>query len=100
MLEIFGKQYYIDVNRITEECRIDDTESSEKIETENTEEVSQTINIFKYELLKMFVERVLSENIEEDDSIGVFASENTSISFKMAFNTLIKNNILIENDDE
>jgi len=99
MLEIFGKEYYIDIDRITEECRIEVKENSNQND-ENSEEDTQTINIFKYELLKIFIERILSENFEDDETIGSFGSETTTLSFKIAFNTLIKNQILIENEDE
>jgi hypothetical protein len=104
MLEIFGKQYYIDIDRITEECRIEVSserdQDVEESEITNNQDETQTINIFKYELLKMFIERILSENFEDDESIGAFASDSTTLSFKIAFNTLIKNQILIENEDE
>jgi hypothetical protein len=104
MLEIFGKQYYIDIDRITEECQIEEDQQIIKnnieAESSSTENGTQIINIFKYEMLKMFIERVLNENIEDDESIGVFASDATTLSFKIAFNTLIKNKILIENEDE
>jgi hypothetical protein len=99
MLEIFGKEYYIDIDRITEECRIEVKENSNQND-ENSEEDTQTINIFKYELLKIFIERILGENFEDDETIGSFGSETTTLSFKIAFNTLIKNQILIENEDE
>jgi len=100
MLEIFGKEYYIDVNRITEECRIEVKDEQNQNDENSGEEDTQTINIFKYELLKIFIERILSENFEDDETIGSFGSDSTTISFKIAFNTLIKNQILIENEDE
>jgi hypothetical protein len=99
MLEIFGKQYYIDIDRVTEECRLE-VKNPEEVSEENNEEDQQTINIFKYEILKMFIERILSENFEDDESIGAFGSDSTTLSFKLAFNTLIKKQILIENEDE
>jgi hypothetical protein len=99
MLEIFGKEYYIDLDRITEECRLEVNKPDENSE-ENIEEDTQTINIFKYEILKIFIERILSENFEDDETIGSFGSDSTTLSFKIAFNTLIKNQILIENEDE
>jgi hypothetical protein len=99
MLEIFGKEYYVDIDRITEECRLE-VKTPEDVSEENNEEDQQTINIFKYEILKMFIERILSENFEDDETIGAFGSDSTTLSFKLAFNTLIKKQILIENEDE
>jgi hypothetical protein len=50
----------------------------------------------------MCLERVLGEYEEVDEEMGVFAQKNTSTSFKIAFNTLIKYKILIEelNEDD
>jgi len=47
----------------------------------------------------MCLDRVLGEFDEQDENLGVFSSKNTTISFKIAFNTLIKNQILIEEDE-
>ena len=97
MVEIFGKYYYIDFDRITEKCGINKrlTESVDEVEEE-----TQTINIFKYELIKMCIERILTEDTDIDENLGAFASNGLTISFKVAFNTLIKNEILIENKEE
>ena len=48
----------------------------------------------------MCLDRILGEVDEVDEELGVFAKNNTTVSFKIAFNTLIKNEILIEEDDE
>ena len=52
-----------------------------------------------YEILKMCIERVLNEFDEIDEEMGPFAQKDTSLSFRLAFNTLIKNNIIIEEDE-
>jgi hypothetical protein len=41
----------------------------------------------------------LSEFTEVDNELGVFAENSLTISFKIAFNTLIKYNILISEDE-
>ena len=48
----------------------------------------------------MCLDRVLGEFEEVDEGLGKFAQEGTSVSFRIAFNTLIKNQILIEDEDE
>ncbi len=48
----------------------------------------------------MCLDRILGEIDEVDEGLGKFAQEGTTISFKIAFNTLIKNQILIEDEDE
>jgi hypothetical protein len=47
----------------------------------------------------MCLERVLDDYDDVDESMGVFGSSNVKVSFKIAFNTLIKNEILIEDDE-
>ena len=93
MVNLFGKSYYVDIDGITERCKTDRT-IKEEDGTETTE-----INIFKYEVLKMCIERVLNEFNEVDEEIAVFSETTLSPSFKIAFNTLIKNQILIEEDE-
>jgi hypothetical protein len=97
MVEIFGKYYYIDLDGITDKCR-----TGNKIKTEDEDEDSLEINIFKYEIIKMCLERILGEVDEVDEGMGAFAQNSTTTSFKLAFNTLIKYKILIEelNEDD
>jgi len=86
------KNYYIDFDRITEKCEVKKNEESEGLE----------INVFKYELIKMCLQRVLEDGYgdDEDGSIGSFNLKPESISFKLALNTLIKNEIILEYDEE
>lgn len=93
MVEIFGKNYYIDIDGVTEKCRTGQT-----IKEEDGSE-SLEINIFKYEIIKMCLHRVLDEFEEGDSEMGVFGKTTTGISFNIAFNTLIKYEILIEDDE-
>jgi hypothetical protein len=58
------------------------------------------INIFKYEIIKTSIERVLNEYTESDEEIGPYVSEALTVSFKIAFNTLIKYEILISEDEQ
>lgn len=93
MVEIFGKNYYIDIDGITDKCKTGNT-----IKDEDNNETLE-VNIFKYEVIKMCLERVLNDYEDVDEEIGVFGQKDTSISFKIAFNTLIKNEILKEEDE-
>lgn len=47
----------------------------------------------------MCLETILSEVQTSDDEMGVFGQKDTSTSFKIAFNTLIKYEILIEENE-
>ena len=104
MQEIFGKEYYIDLDAITEVCAFKTEDNSIKtednsIKTEDDSEkdvavnnYSQTleINIFKYEIIKMCIDRVFSEYDVTDEQDKLFNRQNESTSFILAFNTLIK----------
>ncbi len=97
MVEIFGKEYYIDLDGITDNCR---TGRTIKDDEDEDDEGTLEINVFKYEIIKMCLDRVLGEIDEVDDELGAFGKNATTISFKIAFNTLIKNKILIEEINE
>jgi hypothetical protein len=47
----------------------------------------------------MCLDRVLNDYDEVDEEMGLFGSNNLNVSFKLAFNTLIKYGILIEDDE-
>jgi hypothetical protein len=100
MVNIFGRLYYIDIDAITDKCRIGTPpkprKRTVKPEASDEEDGEQAINIFKYELIKLCIERVLNEFIEDDSKMGDLSMDGSSVSFKIAFNTLIKNDILIE----
>ena len=101
MVEIFGKEYYIDFDAVTDKCRINnDKKTKRKVKgQEEVEDVSSIeVNIFKYELIKMCLDRILSEFEEVDNQLGAFAQNDTSVSFNIAFNSLIKNEIIKENE--
>jgi hypothetical protein len=93
MVEIFGKNYYIDLDSVTEKCR-----TGNKIKEEDGTETTE-INIFKFEIIKLCLDRVMNDIQEIDDGLGAFAQKDTTISFRIAFNTLIKNEIIIEDDE-
>jgi hypothetical protein len=52
------------------------------------------INIIKFEMVKMLLETVLSENEIMDDKLGMKSSSNTSIPFKLAFNSLLNKKLI------
>jgi hypothetical protein len=94
MVEILGKNYYIDIDGISKKCQ-----TGGQIQNEDGTTTLE-INIFKYEILKSCVERILNEYVENDEELGEFGSNGLSISFKIAYNTLIKYEILIAEDEQ
>jgi hypothetical protein len=86
MLEVLGEHYYIDLESVSK--TIDMPFQSLSGETE------QTINLVSFEVIKMMLEIIMTERDEVDENLGVHSSRNLSIPFKMAFNTLVKHEIL------
>ena len=99
MVELFGKNYYIDLDAVTEKCRIEDVDFDFDENGDPIEPVGGSVNIFKYEILKMCVDRALGE-YETTDDVAFFGADKLPVSFKIAFNTLIKNEILIEESND
>jgi len=104
MLEVLGKIYYIDVDAVIEKCRPvynkekeidkigDDTDIDDR-------ESKLELNVFKFEIYKSCIERVLSEyQSEDEDDMAVFTNITKSPSFGISFNTLLKNEIIIEDE--
>ena len=95
MFEAFGTEYYIDLETINEKCKTGNVTKDEASGVEISE-----ISLFTYEVIKMCLERVLNDYQDPDDDLSAFKQSTTSISFGIAFNTLLKNNIIIENTNE
>jgi hypothetical protein len=89
MLNVLGESYYIDFDRI-----------EEYIDMSNGEEIilsggsDMRINIVKYELIKTMIEVIISEDAEVDEKLGIKNSNNISVPFKIAFNSLLNKNII------
>jgi len=94
MLNVLGENYFIDFDEIEKYIDMSDT-----IEIEPDTEVSGTsemkVNIIKYEMIKMMLETILSEDLEVDDKLGLKSSSNAiSVPFKLAFNSLLNKNLI------
>lgn len=91
MLNVLGENYYIDLDKI--EDYLDMTFQ------DNIEAVSGTtemkINVIKFELVKLLLETILSEQEPLEDKLGITsAKNNTSVPFKLAFNTLLNKKLI------
>jgi hypothetical protein len=75
MQKVFGENYFIDLDAI--EKYLDMTEVNPVNLSGETE---AKINLIKFELVKLLLEVVLSEDIEIDDKLGMKgSSSNTSV---------------------
>ena len=85
MLKLFNEHYYIDMNEIEEFVNLEiiglSGGSSE-----------QQIKYVKYEMVKMRMEVLMTEREDADEMLGNKSA--VSIPFKLAFNTLLNENIL------
>lgn len=92
MRDFFKGPYYIDIDGIVEKCRTGGT-----ILDEDGKDVIE-INVFKYELIKMMLDRVLNEFDDErdDDVLSSLKETPGSMSYNLAFNTLVQYGIIIE----
>lgn len=107
LFNIADEEFYIDIDRISDYIRIDtdvDFLLNKQIETdgdepeENLSQEPQMIDVAKWEVVKVLIESILSENGILDESMGIKKLEGQlSIPFRLAFNTLIKNKIIKKN---
>ena len=89
MLNVFGENYFVDFDEI--EKYID---MSDSVPVVFSGESDMKINIIKFEMVKMMLEVVLSEDLEIDDKLGLKNSANISVPFKIAFNSLLNKNLI------
>lgn len=90
MLKVLGENYYVDLDAIEKYLDMTDEVSVEPL-SGNTE---MRINIIKFEMVKMMLETVLSEHEDIDDKLGLKTPTNTSIPFKIAFNSLLNKQLI------
>jgi len=92
MFKIFGEHYYIDLDAIDEFTRIDDEKKSDETETENVDSNTK-VHIVKYEMIKYMLEILMDPHDEIDEKIAMSSNE-TSVPFRFAFNTLLTKKII------
>lgn len=115
MLDFGGSVYYLNVNKFTELIKMDHPNGNEIIESVTkeikddkgktiTSEIITTkkerdmyIQQTMYELFREMIDIVLNESDDMDEELGSNrALDKTTISYKIAFNTLIHYGILVE----
>jgi len=90
MLKFLGENYYIDIDELETQVSMFNSKLPQiSGETENEQQISVT----RYDTFKNLIEVVLTEREELDENLGVHAAKNLTIPFKIAFNTLLINNL-------
>ena len=95
MFKIFNENYYVDIDTIDNYVQFTaEVEEEADDESDTTTEIKEEkqIHLVRYELVKNFLETVLTESNEVDEDLGMKSNE-VSIPFKIAFNSLLIKNI-------
>jgi hypothetical protein len=90
MIKVLGENYYIDLDKVEEYLDMSD-ELTEEESSGNTE---TRINIIKFEMVKMLMDTVLTENEDIDEQLGMKSGNSTSIPFRLAFNSLLNKKLI------
>jgi hypothetical protein len=90
MIKVLGENYYIDLDKVEEYLDMSDQNS----ENEISGETEVKINMLKFELVKLLLDTVLTEHEEIDEQLGIKSSSNTSIPFRLAFNSLLNKKLI------
>jgi len=105
LLEIGGKELYLDIDRLSEIVRIEQeplpltvNEGQGDVELEEPlpDAGGLHIDVTKYEMYREMIGALMMYNEEVDNKMGKVALNSTTIPFKIAFNTLLMKGILKE----
>jgi hypothetical protein len=90
MINVLGENYYIDLDVIEQYLDMSNDTSPEDLS--GTTEMK--INIIKFEMVKMLLDTILTEQDVVDEKLGMKSSSNTSIPFRIAFNSLLNKKLI------
>lgn len=90
MFDVLGEKYFIDLDKVEEYLDMSDQFTDEEL-SGNTE---TRINIVKFEMVKMLLDTVLSEQLDIDEKLGLKAQTNATVSFRIAFNSLLNKKLI------
>lgn len=87
MLNIWGENYFVDLDEVENYLDIKENVLTAEGNTETR------VNVIKFEMVKMFLEVLLSETNDSEDKLGL-KNKELSIPFKIAFNTLLNKKLI------
>jgi hypothetical protein len=91
MIQVLGENYFIDLDEIEIYLDMNHNDDSDDSESGFTE---TKINIIKYEMVKMLLDTVLTEQEIVDEKLGMKGTSNVSIPFRIAFNSLLNKKLI------
>ena len=89
MLNVLGENYFVDFDEIEKYIDMSDINTASF-----SGDSEMKINIIKFEMVKMMIEVVLSEDLDIDDKLGIKNARNISVPFKIAFNSLLNKKLI------
>jgi hypothetical protein len=84
MFKIFNETYFVDIDEIEKYINITSPTGGTEIH----------VNVVKYEVVKMMMEVLMTEDDEMDESLGLKGGNGTTIPFKLAFNSLLNKKLI------
>jgi hypothetical protein len=84
MFKIFNETYFVDIDEIEKYINIPSPTGGTEIH----------VNVVKYEVVKMMMEVLMTEDEEMDESLGLKGGNGTTIPFKLAFNSLLNKKLI------
>ena len=91
-VDIMGTRMVVDLEELMSCIKLE----KEKKEGENELSQDFAINAAKYEMLRLFLDVLLSTDEEIDEKMGYKSLDNLSFPFKLSFNTLVEYKIIKE----
>ena len=94
MIKVLGENYYFDLDKIEEYLDMSIKSDEDFEEDEFSGSTDMKINIIKFEMVKMLMDTILTEHEEIDEKLGMKSSNNTSIPFRLSFNSLLNKKLI------
>ena len=91
MITVLGENYFIDLEKVEEYI---DMSGDKSLSEESSGTTETRINIIKFEMIKMLLETVLTEQDIMDEKLGMKTNSDTSIPFRIAFNSLLNKKLI------
>ncbi len=88
MINVLNENYFIDLDEVEKYLEMDLEVSTESGDTESK------INLLKFELVKMLLDTVLTEDEVVDERLGMKVENKLSIPFRLAFNSLLNKKLI------
>jgi hypothetical protein len=94
MIKVLGENYYFDLDKIEEYLDMSIKPGEDIEDDEFSGSTDMKVNIIKFEMVKMLMDTILTEHEEIDEKLGMKSSNNTSIPFRLSFNSLLNKKLI------